>query len=377
VRGEKGENMNSIKEAQRLGQDIWLDYIQRGLLKSGEFQRYIEKGISGVTSNPTIFEKAITGSNDYDESLLTFAREKKSKSEIYEALALQDVGVAADILRPAYEGSRGGYGYVSLEVNPQLAYDTEGTIEEGIRLFAILNRPNIMIKIPATSEGMPAIRRLIAEGINVNVTLLFSLNSYRQAKDAYIAGLNDLSQRNGDLTRITSVASLFLSRIDTVVDLLLEEGIQKKHKQIDFLRGRAGVATAKLAYQVYKDTFSSDKFAELKARGAREQRLLWASTSTKNPAYNDLLYVEPLIGPDTINTMPPNTIVAFLEHGKVKDTLEDNLSEASSTFKDLKVAGINMESVTESLLNKGVKAFMDSFDTLLNGIEEKCKLLLR
>jgi transaldolase/glucose-6-phosphate isomerase len=369
--------MNFIKEAQSLGQDIWLDYIQRGLLKSGEFQRYIEKGISGVTSNPSIFEKAITGSNDYDESLLNLAREKKSKNEIYEALALQDVGIAADMLRPVYETSGGRCGYVSLEVSPRLAYDIDGTIEEGIRLFATLNRPNIMIKIPATPEGIPAIRRLIAEGINVNVTLLFSLDSYRQARDAYIAGLEDLARKNCDLTRTTSVASLFLSRIDTVVDILLEESIQKGHEQLGFLRGRAGVATAKLAYQAYKDDFNSDKFAKLKERGARTQRLLWASTSAKNPAYSDLLYVEPLIGPDTINTMPPSTIIASLEHGEVKATLEENLPEARSTFVELKVAGINMESVTESLLAKGVKAFIDSYDTLLNGIEEKSKLLLR
>jgi len=368
--------MNVITEAQRLGQDIWLDYIQRGLLKSGEFQRYIEKGINGVTSNPSIFEKAITGSSDYDESLLAMAREKKRKNEIYEALALEDVGVAADMLLPVYETSGGSSGYVSLEVSPRLAYDIDGTIEEGIRLFNDLNRPNIMIKIPATAEGIPAIRRLISEGINVNVTLLFSLISYQQARDAYIAGLEDLAQKNGDLTRTTSVASLFLSRIDTVIDTLLDESIRKGNEQLATLRGRTGVATAKLAYQAYKDTFSSDRFAELKAKGARTQRLLWASTSTKNPAYSDLLYVEPLIGPDTVNTMPPDTIAAFLEHGEVKATLEESLPEAKSTFADLKVAGISMESVTESLLVKGVKAFIDSYDKLLKGIELKSNLLL-
>jgi transaldolase/glucose-6-phosphate isomerase len=369
--------MNSIKEAQRLGQDIWLDYIQRGLISSGEFQRYIEQGISGVTSNPTIFEKAITGNSDYDKSLLTLARENKDKGEIYEALVLQDIGAAADTLRPVYEDSRGEHGYVSLEVNPKLAYDTGGTIEEGLRLFAELNRPNIMIKVPATVEGVPAIRRLVAEGINVNVTLLFSLDSYQQSADAYIEGLEELTQQNGDVSTVTSVASLFISRIDTAVDMLLDEHIQQGQEQLKTLRGRAGIATAKLLYQAYKDTFSSERFAKLKARGARVQRPLWASTSTKSPAYSDLLYVEPLIGPNTINTMPPGTITAFLEHGKVRDTLEENLPDARRIFVDLEATGINMESVTRTLLDKGVSAFIDSFDKLLVGITEKSGLLTK
>lgn len=369
--------MNSIKEAQRLGQSIWLDFIQRGLINSGEFQRFIEQGISGVTSNPTIFEKAITGNSDYDESLLTLARENKDQGEIYEALVLQDIGAAADILRPVYEESRGEHGYVSLEVNPKLAYDTDGTIEEGLRLFAALNRPNIMIKVPATVEGVPAIRRLVAEGINVNVTLLFSLDSYQQSADAYIAGLEELTQKDVDVTRVSSVASLFISRIDTAVDMLLDEHIQQGQEQLKTLRGRAGVATAKLINQAYKDTFSSKRFARLKARGARVQRPLWASTSTKNPAYSDLLYVEPLIGPNTINTMPPGTITAFLDHGKAKATLEEDLPDARRTFVDLEAAGINMESVTGTLLDKGVRAFIDSFDKLLVGITEKSGLLTK
>jgi len=369
--------MNSIKEAQHLGQDIWLDYIQRGLISSGEFRRYIEQGISGVTSNPTIFEKAITGNSDYDESLLTLVRENKDKGEIYEALVLQDIGAAADMLRPVYEDSKGEHGYVSLEVNPKLAYDTDGTIEEGLRLFAALNRPNIMIKVPATVEGVPAIRCLVAEGINVNVTLLFSLDSYQQSADAYIAGLEELIQKNVDITRVASVASLFISRIDTAVDMLLDEHIQQGQGRLMSLRGGAGVATAKLLNQAYKNTFGSERFARLKARGARAQRPLWASTSTKNPAYSDLLYVEPLIGPNTVNTMPPETIKVFLKHGKVRDTLEEDLPEARRIFVDLETAGINMESVTVMLLDKGVRAFIDSFDKLLVGITEKSGLLTK
>ncbi len=367
--------MNSIKEAQRLGQDIWLDYIQRGLINTGEFRRYIEWGISGVTSNPTIFEKAITGNSDYDESLLTLARENKDKVEIYEALVIQDIGAAADILRPVYEKSRGERGYVSLEVNPKLAYDSDGTVEEGLRLFAALNRPNIMIKVPATVEGISAISRLVGKGISVNVTLLFSLDSYQQSVDAYIAGLEELVQKNVDITRVASVASLFISRIDTAVDTLLNEHIQQGQEQLETLYGKAGVATAKLLNQSYKDNFGSERFAKLKAKGARVQKPLWASTSTKNPAYSDLLYVEPLIGPNTINTMPLGVITAFLEHGKVRATLDEDLAEARHTFANLDRAGINMETVTGKLLDKGVKAFIDSFDKLLDGITEKSGLL--
>ncbi len=369
--------MNSIKEAQRLGQDIWLDYIQRGLISSGKFRRYIEQGISGVTSNPTIFEKAITGNNDYDESLLKLARENKDIVEIYETLVLQDIGAAADILHPVYDDSKGKHGYVSLEVNPKLAYDTDGTIEEGLRLFAALNRPNVMIKVPATVEGVPAIRRLVAEGVNVNVTLLFSLDSYQQSADAYIAGLEELVQKNADVTRVASVASLFISRIDTAVDILLDEHIQQGQEQLKSLHGRAGVATAKLLNQAHKDTFNSERFAKLKSKGALVQRPLWASTSTKNPAYDDLLYVEPLIGPNTINTMPPGTIAAFLDHGKARVALDQDLTGARHTFADLKAAGINMESVTGILLDKGVRAFIDSFDKLLVGITEKSSLLTK
>ena len=367
---------NSIQEAQHLGQSIWLDYVRRGLLKSGEFQRLIEQGISGVTSNPTIFEKAIVGSTDYDEVLLLLAKANKSIKEIVEVLALEDIRAAADWLRPTHERTKGEHGYASLEVNPLLAYDTNATIEEGRRLFAALDRPNILVKVPATPEGMPAIRRLTSEGINVNVTLIFSLDSYQQVREAYVAGLEDLLGNDGDPSRVVSVASFFLSRIDTAVDTQLEERIRKGEEKLKTLPGKAAIASARLAYKAFKDSFQSERFAALKAKGARVQRPLWASTGTKNPAYSDVIYVEPLIGPDTINTMPPATINAFLEHGHAEATLEQNYSEAEQSLSALAAAGISMGQITTRLLADGVKSFSDSFDKLLAGITEKMEQLL-
>jgi len=368
--------MNSIQQAQQLGQAIWFDYIRRGMLKSGELQQLIDQGISGLTSNPTIFEKAIVGSSDYDEALLPLARSDKTVEEIFESLAIEDIRAAVDFLRPIYDESNGVHGYASLEVNPLLAADTEGTIKEARRLFATLDRPNVMIKVPATPEGMPAVRQLISEGINVNATLIFSLESYQQVREAYIAGLEDLVSNGGDPGRVVSVASFFVSRVDTAVDTQLEERIQQGNITLKSLLGKAAVANAKLAYKAFKETFQSERFAALKARGARVQRPLWASTGTKNPAYSDLLYVEPLIGPDTVNTMPPATIDAFLEHGHAKSTLEEGISEAEETFESLQVTGISLEAITTKLLADGVKAFADSFEQLLAGIDEKRARLL-
>jgi len=367
---------NPVREAQRIGQSIWLDYIRRDILNSGEFQRLIKLGVSGVTSNPTIFEKAITGSNNYDKALLAMAQAGKSTEETYEALVIEDVRAAADMLRSTYNHTAGADGYVSLEVNPLLAYDTDSTIAEARRLFTTLRRPNIMIKVPATPEGIPAIKQLIGEGINVNATLIFSLDIYKQVREAYIAGLEELARTDGDLSRVASVASFFISRIDTAVDTLLEERIQKGQKQPKSLLGKAAVASAKLAYQAFKTTFSSKHFASLKAKGARVQRPLWASTSTKNPAYSDVLYVEPLIGPDTVNTMPPTTLTAFLEHGRAEATLERDVPEAEQALEAIAKAGISMEQVTAKLLADGVKAFIDSFEKLLANIKEKRALLL-
>ena len=362
---------NTLQQTQRLGQSIWYDNIRRGLLASGELQRLIDQGVTGVTSNPTIFEKAIAGSTDYDEALLSTALLGRSTVEVYEALAVEDIKAAADLLGPVYDRTGGVDGYVSLEVSPSLAHDTESTIAEAKRLFATLGRPNVLVKVPATPEGIPAIRRLIGEGINVNVTLIFSLDAYRQVMEAYIGGLEELARSGGDVSRVASVASFFVSRVDTAVDRLLEERIQAGVQDLKALLGKVAVANASLAYRDFQATFGSERFAKLRAGGARVQRPLWASTGTKNPAYSDLLYVETLLGPDTVNTMPPGTLTAFLEHGRVEATLEGSAAEAERTIAGIEAAGISIEQVTRELLTDGVMSFADSFDTLLANIEDK------
>ena len=362
---------NPIQQAHQLGQAIWIDYIRRRLLESGELRQLIDQGISGLTSNPTILEKAIAESNDYDETLLNLARADKGIMEIYEALATEDIRAAADLLRLIYDRTKGLHGYVSLEVNPLLAYDREETMKEARRLFSALERPNVLIKIPATPEGISAIRPLISEGINVNITLIFSLDTYRSVREAYIAGLEDLIRTGGEPNRVASVASFFLSRIDTLVDNLLQKRIEQGDKQLKPLLGKAAIASAKLAYQGFKEAFHGDHFASLRSKGAQVQRPLWASTSTKNPLYHDVMYVEPLIGPDTVNTLPPTTINAFLEHGHAEATLEHGVAEAQQTMKALAAADISMEQVTTKLQEDGVKAFVDSFEKLLAGIEDK------
>lgn len=363
--------MNPIQQAQRLGQSIWLDYMRRGMLKSGELQRLIELGITGVTANPTILEKAISGSTDYDEALTEMAKAGKSAREIYEILATEDIRSAADQLRPVYERTNGADGYASLECSPAVAYDTEGTISEARRLWSALDRPNVLIKVPGTAEGIPAIRQLISDGININITLIFSLDVYAQVREAYIGGLEVLAQSGGEVSRVASVASFFVSRVDTAVDAQLQEFIRQGQEGMKMLLGKAAVANARLAYQAFKQTLASQRFQALRARGARVQRPLWASTGTKNPAYHDLLYVESLIGPDTINTMPLATVNVFLDHGRVASTVEQGLSEANEIMKALAEAGVSMQQVTAKLLIDGVKAFADSFDKLLANIEEK------
>ena len=362
---------NPVEETQRIGQSIWYDNIRRGLLTSGELQRLVDIGVTGLTSNPTIFEKAIAGSTDYDEALQALAHEGKSVTAIYETLVEEDIRATADLLRPVYDRTGAADGYASLEVSPHLAADTEGTIAEAQRLFAALDRPNVLVKVPATPQGVPAIRSLIGQGININVTLIFSLDAYRKVREAYIAGLEDLAQKGGDLSRVASVASFFVSRVDASVDGLLEERITQGQDELRPLLGQAAVANAKLAYQAFKESFHSDRFAALRAKGAQVQRPLWASTSTKNPHYSDVLYVEPLIGRDTVNTMPQATLTAFLEHGHAEEGLEREVEEAEGLMEALAVAGISMEQVTDKLLTDGVKAFADSFDKLLENIEEK------
>ena len=359
---------DSIREAQRLGQSIWYDNMRRGMIPSGELQRLVDMGITGLTSNPTIFEKAIAGSADYDDALAALAAGGSSARESYEALTIEDIRSAADILRPVYELTDGADGYASLEVSPTLAQDTEGTVDEAKRLYATLDRPNVLVKVPATPEGMPAIRTLISQGININITLIFSLDAYGRVMEAYISGLEDLVRGGGDVTKAASVASFFVSRVDTAVDMLIEE---RGDDQLGTLRGKAAVANAKLAYRAFKVKFGDERFESLRAKGARVQRPLWASTGTKNPEYSDVLYVESLIGPDTVNTMPQATLTAFLEHGTAEPTLERGVDDATEALEVLEASGVSMDEVTSKLLTDGVNSFTDSFNSLLDNIAEK------
>ena len=366
----------SLQGAQRLGQSIWYDNIRRGLLASGELEYLIQLGVTGLTSNPTIFEKAISESTDYDDALVSLAREDHDAKETYERLAMEDIRAAADLLRSVYVRTGSADGYASLEVSPALAHDTEATIAEAVRLFSTLDRPNAMIKVPATPEGIPAVRHLIGQGININVTLIFSLEAHRQVMEAFIAGLEDLAQNGGDLSKVASVASFFVSRVDTAVDTLLEDLVRQGQKEAEDLRGKVAIANAKLAYQSFKGVFGGERFAALRAKGSHLQRPLWGSTGTKNIAYSDVLYVDHLIGRDTVNTMPPATLTAFMEHGHVEPTLERDVADAEQAMKALAAAGISIEEVTAKLLADGVQSFADSFDQLLVNVEEKKALLL-
>ena len=367
---------NTLQEVQRLGQSIWYDNIRRGLIKSGELMSLIDLGVSGVTSNPTIFEKAIAGSTDYDETLLELGKSNKSTQELFEAFAIEDIRAASDLLRPIYDRTGGDDGYASLEVSPTLAHDTQGTIVEAERLFAALDRPNVMVKVPATPEGIPAIRSLIGRGINVNVTLIFSRDAYRQVADAYIAGLEDLANSGGDVSRVASVASFFVSRLDSAIDALLEESIRSGNNNLEELLGKAAIANAKLAYRDFKAIFGNATFTALRRKGARAQRPLWASTGTKNPAYSDVLYLDSLIGPDTVNTVPPATLTVFVDHGRAANTLEPGVEEAQRTMQALAGAGINIDRVTDKLLADGLNGFAESFEKLMANIEDKKARLL-
>jgi transaldolase/glucose-6-phosphate isomerase len=365
---------NPLLELEKQGQSVWQDYIRRNQTLSGELKRLIDTdGLRGQTSNPTYFEKAISGSHDYDDALRALAEEGRSVAEIYEALAVEDIQAAADLFRPVYDSLDGADGFVSLEVSPDLADDTQATVEEARRLFAAVNRPNVMIKVPGTPEGVPAIEQLISEGINVNVTLLFSLDAYEQAANAYIAGLERLAAAGGGPSRVASVASFFLSRVDTLVDRKLDALIRDTEDDTvraekAALLGKAALANAKLAYARFKSIFGTSRFQALREKGARVQRPLWASTGTKNPSYSDVMYVEPLIGPDTVNTMPPATLDAFRDHGVVRATIEEGLEEAEATLAALARFGIDMDEVTERLLDDGVAIFAKSFHDLMDCI---------
>ena len=366
---------NPLLKLERFGQSIWMDFIRRGMISSGELKRLIEEdGLRGMTSNPSIFEKAIAGSHDYDDTIRALALEGKSVDQIYAALTVEDIQGAADLFRPVYDRLDGADGFVSLEVSPRLAHDTAGTIADARRLWVAVARPNVMIKVPGTVEGLPAIQQLIGEGINVNITLLFGLPRYRQVAEAYIAGLETLAAQGKPLKSVASVASFFLSRIDVLLDPTLEEMMVADKSKVDIaeiFHGQVAIFSAKAAYRMYKEIFGSERFGELKAQGARTQRLLWASTSTKNPAYSDLKYVEALIGPETIDTIPLETLVAYRDHGKPASRLSKNGVKAAGTLRRLSEAGIDLDAVTRQLEDEGVQKFVKAFDVLMNTLEEK------
>jgi transaldolase len=368
---------NPLIELTNLGQSIWYDNIERKLFLSGDFQRMIEEdGLRGMTSNPAIFEKAISSSDDYTEQLKELASAGKSAMDIYEALAIRDIQTAADILKPVYEKTDKLDGYVSLECSPLLANDTQATIEEARRLWQTVNRPNVMIKIPGTPAGIPAIEACLYEGININITLLFSLNAYQATIDAYINGLTRRLNEGKTVDGIASVASFFVSRIDSAVDkklaAKLEQASSEEEKaKLKSIEGRVAIANAKMAYQIYKENFHSDKFAALKAKGAMVQRPLWASTSTKNPAYSDVYYVEALMGNETVNTIPAATYKAFKDHGKPRISIEDNLDAERAVLTQLEEVGISLDGVTQQVLDEGVALFIQPFEKLLGSIETK------
>lgn len=355
--------MNPLVELQAYGQSFWYDNIRRKFLRDGTLQSLIDNdGLRGITSNPSIFEKAIGHSDDYDKQMMSPAQAGASTQEIYEALALADIKAACDLFTELYAESNGGDGFVSLEVSPYLAEDSEGTVAEARRLFAAVDRPNVMIKVPATPEGIPAIRQLISEGINVNVTLMFNQAHYEAVAQAYIEGLTQLVENGGNPEKVASVASFFVSRVDSAVDKKLAE---LNDQAAEALMGKVAIANSKVVYQRFKQLFHGEAFAKLRRAGAAPQRLLWASTGTKNPAYPDTLYIDALIGSETVNTMPPNTLEAFRDNGTVKNTLESNVEEAQATLASLAELRIDLGDITEQLQIDGVAAFAKAFEQLM------------
>ncbi len=362
------------------GQSVWLDNISRDLLTSGGLEKLRKRGIRGVTSNPTIFQKAISETSHYDRAIERMAKSGSDVKAIYESLAIEDIRAACDVLKPTYEETKGLDGYVSLEVSPDLAYDGEATLAEAKRLFAEIARPNVMIKIPGTPEGVPAIRDAIAAGLNINVTLLFSVKAHEQVIDAYIEGLQMRAKNRKPLHTIASVASFFVSRVDSAIDKQLDEKAKKagspaEAEKLRALRGLAAIENARLAYGLFRKMFGAARFKALAAKGAQVQRPLWASTSTKNPEYRDVLYCEQLIGPNTVNTMPPATIEAFDDHGVVAKTLPGTAATTRERVASLAAAGIDMDAVCRKLVEDGVKSFAQSFTDLLAGIDTKRKQL--
>lgn len=366
--------MNPLKTLQTYGQSVYMDEIRRSMLTDGFLQTLIDRdGLRGVTSNPAIFQTAIAETNDYDDAIAKRVKDGMNVMDIYEDLVVEDIQVAADLFRPTYDASDGRFGYVSLEVNPHLAHDTEGTIREARHLWARLARPNVFIKVPGTAAGLPAITSLIKEGINVNVTLLFGLTRYRDVAEAYVAGLEQRHAAGHSIERVASVASFFLSRIDVLVDPMLENAAQQDimpAEDILSLRGTIAIASAKEAYQIYKEIFSTKRFSSLASAGAATQRLLWASTSTKNPDYPDVMYIEPLIGQDTVNTLPVNTLDAYRDHGEPADRMETGITDARKALATLPELGINLDECTQLLEDEGVAKFISPFDSLMGTLTE-------
>jgi len=357
---------NKLKSIQDLGQSIWLDFFDRKIMDTGKLEKLIEHdGIRGVTANPSIFEKAINSSSDYEKDITVLSKQKGSNEDTFFSLAVIDIKRAADFFKSVYEETNGDDGFVSIEVSPHLAHDTEGTIKQARELWYAINRKNVMIKIPGTAEGLPAIRKCISEGININITLLFGLHRYKQVTDAYISGLEDRIKADEPIDQIASVASFFLSRIDVLIDPLLEE------KGLDKMKGEVAIASAKKAYEIFKEVFNSERFKNLEAKGAKRQRVLWASTSSKDPSFSDVKYVEALIGPDTINTIPIETLEAFNDHGKAESHLEDDLNKATQLLMQLKEKEIDINTITQQLEDEGIEKFNKAYDKLLEAIENQ------
>jgi transaldolase len=373
------KTQNPLLELQGLGQSVWLDYIRRDLITSGELRRLIDNdGLRGITSNPSIFEKAIAGSTDYAGLLDQLIAQGMGSGDIYERIAIRDIQDSADILFPVYQSTNKRDGYVSLEVSPTLARDTQGTIDEARRLWKTVKRPNIMIKVPGTPEGVPAVRQLTSEGVNINITLLFAQEAYIAVAEAYMDGLEAALKSGKDIAGIASVASFFVSRIDTLADSMIDAQLKnpaspEQEQLLRSLQGKVAIANAKQAYRSYQQMIAGSRWRALAGRGAQSQRLLWASTSTKNPKYRDVLYVEELIGPETVNTIPPATMDAFRDHGAVRRTLDADLPAADKTMSDLEKAGIPMKKVTGQLLEEAIKLFDDAFSKLIAAVEQKRK----
>jgi len=370
--------MNPLKALGEQGQSVWLDFMRRSLITSGELQRLIDNdGLKGLTSNPTIFQKAVEGSEDYDDLFREWAPKGVSAGDVFEVLAIRDIGDAARIFRSVFEQTRHRDGYCSIEVTPTLAHDTKGTVVEARRLWQKLGVQNVMVKIPGTVEGTPAIEQCIAEGLNINVTLLFSQDAYVAVAEAYIRGLEQRAARGEDVSKSASVASFFVSRIDSLVEKTIasreKTATPQQRALFDEVTGKVAIANAKQAYQKYKKLFSGPRWQKLADKGAKTQRVLWASTGTKNPKYSDVLYIEELIGPDTVNTIPPATLDAFRDHGKVRPTLDQGVDEADAVMRKLEQSGISMKAVTDQLVEDGVKSFSDSFTELISAVGSRLK----